>query len=272
MNQPAELPLRTLKLFAGRAVRHGFTSRTDQMPAGGDVSYVTGPDPATVRANRDRWAGAIGVDPRRLVCARQVHGNRVRIVVPEDAGRGYQAYDDAIERTDGLITQATEVPLAVFCADCVPILLFDPVRRAVGAVHAGWRGTAADIPGRAVRTMHESFGTDAGDLLVGIGPSIGRCCYEVGAEVVDAWAATGLDPGESAVERHDGRHRFNLWRANTLALIAAGVLVVQIEVQGDCTRCRSDRYFSYRAQGGQAGRFGAVIALERSDGAPDGGH
>jgi YfiH family protein len=259
-------------LFAGHAVRHGFTSRTAKMPADGDVSYVTGPDPATVRANRDRWSDAIGVDPGRLVCARQVHGNRIRIVVQEDAGRGYQAYDDAIEGTDGLITQATDLPLAVFCADCVPILLFDPIRRAVGVVHAGWRGTVADVAGQAVRAMHESFGTDSGDLLVGIGPSIGHCCYEVGAEVIDAWAATGFDPKESAVQRRNGQLRFDLWRANTMVLVAAGVPQEQIEVQGDCTRCRSDRYFSYRAQGRQAGRFAAIIALPKSDGASDGGH
>ncbi len=272
MNVAAGLPVRNFRLFTGQPVKHGVTTRTDLIPAGGDVSYVTGPDPVTVRRNRDRWAGAIGVEPSRLVCAQQVHGINVRLVVPDDAGRGYASFDDAIAGTDALITQSPELPLAVFCADCVPILLVDPVRRAIGAVHAGWRGTVADIAGQTIRAMGDSFGTDPADILAGIGPSIGRCCYQVGPEVIDAWNATGFDRPDRAVERGEGHRRFDLWRANTLALIAAGVPAHQIEVQGDCTRCRSDRYFSYRAQGKQAGRFAAIIALTSPDGAPDGGH
>ncbi|CCF83661.1 peptidoglycan editing factor PgeF [Nitrolancea hollandica] len=272
MNVAGGLPIRNFRLFTGQPVKHGVTTHTDLIPAGGDVSYVTGPDPVTVRRNRDRWAGAIGVEPSRLVCAQQVHGINVRLVVPDDAGRGYASFDDAIAGTDALITQSPELPLAVFCADCVPILLVDPVRRAIGAVHAGWRGTVADIVGQTIRAMGDSFGTDPADILAGIGPSIGRCCYQVGPEVIDAWNATGFDRPDRAVERGEGHRRFDLWRANTLALIAAGVPAHQIEVQGDCTRCRSDRYFSYRAQGKQAGRFAAIIALTSPDGAPDGGH
>ncbi len=272
MSRVADLPVQKFRLFGSQPVRHGVTSRTDLIPADGDVSYVTGPDPLTVRRNRDKWAAVIGVDSKRLVCAQQVHGNTVDLVAPNDAGRGYESYEDAIERTDALITQAPELPLAVFCADCVPILLFDPVRRAIGAVHAGWRGTVADIAGQAVRAMSDCFGTDPEDVLAGIGPSIGRCCYEVGPEVVDAWKSTGFDHREQAVDRDDKRLRFDLWTANTLALIAAGVQSSQIEVQGDCTRCQSDRYFSYRAHGRQAGRFAAIIALASPDGARDGGH
>lgn len=272
MSLAAELPVRRLKLFGGQPVRHGFTSRTDLIPADGDVSYVTGPNPITVRGNRDHWANAIGVDSTRLTCAQQAHGNGIHMVVTEDAGRGYESYDDAIAWTDGLITQAPELPLAVFCADCVPILLFDPVCRAIGAVHAGWRGTVADIAGQAIRTMNDCFGTDPGDLLAGIGPSIGPCCYEVGPDVVDAWASTRFHHRDRAINREEGRLRFDLWTANTLALIAAGVPATRIEVHGDCTRCHSERYFSYRAHGRRAGRFAAIIALPSPEGACDAGH
>lgn len=272
MNRAAGLPIQKLKLFSGHAIRHGFTSRTGLLPADGDISHATGPDPGTVRANRDRWADALGVDSRHLICAQQVHGNRVQVVTPDDAGRGYASYDDSIARTDALITQSPELPLAVFCADCVPMLLFDPVRRAIGAVHAGWRGTVTDIAGEVVRAMSDAFGTDPGELLAGIGPSIGRCCYEVGAEVIQAWASAGFDRWETAVDRAGGHLHFDLWVANTLALNAAGVPVSQIEVQGDCTRCQSDRYFSYRADGKRAGRFAGIISLERPDGARDGGY
>lgn len=259
-------------MFDGQPVNHGVTARNELIPADGDVSYVTGPDPLTVRRNRDRWASAIGVESSRLVCAQQVHGINVRRVVPDDAGRGYASFDDAIARTDALITQSPELPLAVFCADCVPILLFDPVRRAIGAIHAGWRGTVADIAGQAIRAMSDWFGTNPEDILAGIGPSIGGCCYEVGPEVIDAWISAGFDRRERAVARFERRLRFDLWKANTLALIAAGVPASRIEVQGDCTRCQSDRYFSYRAQGKQAGRFAAIIALTSPNGGSDGGN
>jgi YfiH family protein len=272
VNVAGDLPVQKFRLFDGQPVKHGVTTRTDLIPADGDVSYVTGPDPLTVRRNRDRWARAISVESRRLVCAQQVHGINVRLVAPEDAGRGYASFDDAIAGTDALITQTPELPLAVFCADCVPILLIDPVRRAVGAIHAGWRGTVADIAGQTIRAMSDCFGTSPADILAGIGPSIGRCCYPVGPEVIDAWKSAGFDRRERAVERDQRHLRFDLWKANTLALIAAGVPASQIEVQGDCTRCQSDRYFSYRAQGKQAGRFAAIIALTSPDGAPDGGH
>lgn len=272
MNLAAKLPVRKLDIFRGQRVRHGFTSRTDLLSAFGDVSYVTGPDPLTVRRNRDHWADAIRVDSKRLVCAQQVHGNHVYLVTQSDAGHGYESYEDAIAETDALITQVPDLPLAIFCADCVPILVFDPVQRAVGAIHAGWRGTVSNITGQTICAMIDRFGTDPGDVLAGIGPSIGRCCYEVGPEVIDAWKSTGVDEQERAVDRDDVRFRFDLWTANSMALITAGVPTSQIEVTGECTRCQSDRYFSYRAQGKQAGRFAAIIALARPDGAWDAGH
>jgi YfiH family protein len=139
-------------------------------------------------------------------------------------------------------------------ADCTPVLLVDPVRRCVAAVHAGWRGSAVRAAGAAVTALGETFGSRPADLLAGIGPAIGPCCYEVGQDVVDAFA--------DRPELFSGG-KLDLWESNRQALIEAGVVPGQIEVAGICTQCESDRFFSHRANGGQpAGRFAALIRLE----------
>jgi len=134
----------------------------------------------------------------------------------------------------------------------------------VAAIHAGWRGTVADVVGATIRTMQERLGCDPRDLIAGLGPSIGPCCYEVGDEVIEAWRATELDPDGLAVRRDGCRTIFDLWRANWTALVAAGVPADQIEVAGVCTRCNADRFFSHRSRrvtGAPPASFAAVIAL-----------
>ncbi|MBX6342945.1 MAG: peptidoglycan editing factor PgeF, partial [Thermomicrobiaceae bacterium] len=191
-----------------------------------------------------------------------VHGAAVRVVEPGDAGRGAHSFADAIPGTDALVTATPGLPIAVFCADCVPILLYDPRHRVVAAVHAGWRGTVANVAGRAVATMRERFGTQPIELLAGIGPSIGPCCYEVGEEVESAWAAAGVDHDGVALRRESASLRFDLWRANALALQAAGVREERIEIAAVCTACHVDRFFSHRAERGRTGRFAAIIAVD----------
>lgn len=258
------LPIHRFASFAGANVAHGITGRTAALPAHGDVSYVTAADPVAVRGNRRRWSEAIGVLADAWVCARQVHGTRVAVVEKAHAGRGADAFESALPATDILMTATPGLPLAVFCADCVPVLLHDPILGVVAAVHAGWRGTTRDSAGAAVRAMREQFGTNPANLRVGIGPSIGPCCYEVGAEVIAAWHETGLDGDGQAVRKIGDRQHFDLWAANVLALTAAGVPRASIEVAGICTRCHADAYFSHRARQGAPGRFAAVIALGSS--------
>lgn len=139
-------------------------------------------------------------------------------------------------------------------ADCTPVLLADPRRRVVGVVHAGWRGSAVRAAGAAVERMAEAFGSQPGDIVAGIGPAIGPCCYEVGHDVVDAFGPERTSLFESG--------KLDLWAANRQALVEAGVPDEQIEVAGVCTRCHADQFFSHRANGGQpAGRFAGVIRL-----------
>jgi YfiH family protein len=138
------------------------------------------------------------------------------------------------------------------------VLLADPKQRAVAAVHAGWRGSAVRAAGAAVEALHERFGSRPRDIVAGIGPAIGPCCYTVGQDVVDAFADRPALLAQTDVQR-----RLDLWQANYQALVEAGVPAAQIEVASICTKCHADRFFSHRANGGQpAGRFAAVIRLD----------
>jgi YfiH family protein len=191
-------------------------------------------------------------------------------VAAADRGR---AFDD----TDALVTSTPDTPLVILTADCAAVLLWDPARNAVGIAHAGWRGTVARVVAATVARMRASFGSNPRDLLAAIGPSIGPCCYEVGAEVIDAVvAAFPGDAGEllqhpdmasagsfRASVNEDRRH-FDLWRANERVLVEAGVAEANIEVAGLCTSCRTDLFYSHRAERGNTGRFGAMVTIHRA--------
>lgn len=147
-------------------------------------------------------------------------------------------------------------------ADCMPVLLCDPVRRVVATVHAGWRGTVLDVAGATVRSMTAAFGTDPSDVVVYLGPAIGTCCYEVGDEVVSAWENVDPTGDSAAMTVLNDRWRFDLARANGYLLERAGLRSGQIDQSGICTKCDGDNWFSHRGQGAATGRFGAFIALE----------
>jgi YfiH family protein len=207
-----------------------------------NVSYSVGDEQTNVEENLRRLQQALGAD--ELFSAYQVHGNAVTRVERETPPR---------PKCDVLITQSTERALMLRYADCTPILLADPRHRAVAAVHAGWRGSAVRAASAAVHAMQQAFGTRSQDLLAGIGPAIGPCCYEIGQDVVDAFA----DRPELISES-----RLDLWDANRQALIEAGVPAERIEMANICTRCESERFFSHRANGGvPAGRFAGIIRV-----------
>lgn len=219
-----------------------------------NASFAVQDDPERVRANRELMARAVGWDPSRIVSAGQVHGDRAVAVTRRDAG----APD--LPATDALVTNEAGVLLLLKFADCVPILLWDPVKRVVGLAHAGWRGTVRHTPAAALELMARSFGSSPSDVLVGIGPSIGPCCYDVGPDVV---AEAGREFAGVDVLLRDGseRVRFDLWTANAETLMRQGVPEENIVVAGICTRCNSDLFFSHRAAGGRTGRFAVVAGL-----------
>ena len=226
---------------------HGISTRPGGVSEGRfsslNVSFNVGDERARVQENLRRLQQALGAG--ELFSAYQVHGKAVTLVDPQT---------EPSPRCDVLMTRSAERALMLRYADCTPVLLADPKHSAVAAVHAGWRGTAQRAAGAAVQAMQEAFGTEAGDLLAGIGPAIGPCCYTVGREVVDAFSDRAW--------LIDQKSRLDLWEANRHALIEAGVPAAQIELAGICTQCQSDRFFSHRANGGiPAGRFAGIIRV-----------
>jgi polyphenol oxidase len=233
-------------LSAVPGIVHGISGRAGGVSEGRfsslNVSFSVGDERARVEENLRRLRQALGAD--ELFAAYQVHGDTVTLV---------EAETDRRPRCDVLITRSPERALMLRFADCTPVLLADPRQKAVAAVHAGWRGTAMRAAGAAVQALRDAFDSRPEDLLAGIGPAIGRCCYTVGQDVVDAFADR---PGLIADSRLD------LWEANRQALVEAGVPPDQIEVAGICTQCQADRFFSHRANGGvPAGRFAGIIRV-----------
>jgi YfiH family protein len=241
-------------------VRHGITSRVPGLGlADGNVGYTAPRDESDAWQMRRGWAQAIGIDPSELVRVRQVHGRDVRIATSGDTERGAHPSADQAPIADAMVTNEPAVALMTLHADCLAMLLVDPISRSVAAVHAGWRSTVQNIARATVETMRSEFGTDPIDLIAYVGPSIGLERYEVGEDVIDAWMATG--GSERAVRHSDGRWRFDLKAANAGQLADAGVSEENIEISPICTASDPQRWFSHRGQGPLTGRFAAIIAI-----------
>jgi YfiH family protein len=218
-----------------------------------NVGHTVGDDETAVAENHARIFSHLGLTCDRVVTARQVHGNRVAVVTAGDAGR-------VIPTTDGLVTDTPGLALMLRFADCQPILLYDPVHHALGLIHAGWRGVAEGIAYRAVETMQAAFGSRPQELLAGLGPAIGSCCYTVGHKVAAVMGYALPDWSQVMSLEGEGQWRFDLPAANAQQLAAAGVQA--IEQAHLCTGCHGDEFFSHRADNGQTGRFAVVAYLE----------
>ena len=249
-------------------VAHGLTYRVPGLGiADGNVGYGAPRDKDDAWAMRQLWCRSIGVDPHRIVTMGQVHGRDVIRVTADQAGRGATPGSTHAGFADAMITDDPDVVLMTLHADCLPILLVDPEHPAVGAVHAGWRGTVVDVAGAAVRAMQDSFGSDPSRIRAYLGPAIGGCCNEVGDEVIAAWRDQARELGslaELAVTHPGPKDHFDGVRANTLLLQRAGLDPNHIDMSDICTKCSKDSWFSHRGHGPGAGREGALIALTTS--------
>jgi len=255
-------------LRESRGVSHAFSTRQGGVSrppfATLNLGQNVGDDRAAVEKNRRRFFGAFGIDPGRVVRARQVHGDGVLQVdagLTERAGFPHCLVEERAE-FDALITDLPGLALVVSTADCLPILIHDPVHRAVAAVHAGWRGTAKRIAARAIAAMSEAYGTDPSDCRTAIGPGIRRCCFEVDAAVTEAMAAALPNWNAHATANRSGHWLLDLAGVNRTLLEDAGVLPGRIEDVGLCTSCRNDLFFSHRAEKGRTGRMMNFILLE----------
>jgi YfiH family protein len=257
----------TFGIFTGTGlVKHAFTTRAGGVSAGPfrslNMALHVGDDPVAVVENRKMVCSALGAGLEDLVAGQQVHGTTVLAVSAAHRGRGSLSREDAIPGADGLITKETGLLLASYYADCVPVMLLDPVGRAIGLAHAGWKGTVGRIAGKAVQSMVYNYGTNPRDCLAVVGPSIGPCCYEVDAPVVEMVKESFDRWPEMVKQTGPGRWRLNLWLANRIALAEAGVRVEHIAEPGLCTNCNRELFFSYRGQSGACGRMASLMMLK----------
>ncbi len=225
-----------------------------------NLSVKTGDDGEWVVANRRLFEQSMGVSAKQVVFGRLQHGADVAVfrrggLLPNLSEPGEREWPMFV--ADAAITDIPGLLLVMTFADCVPILLWDPERDACALIHAGWRGTALRIASATVRAMVEAFRTRPGNLRAGIGPSIGPCCYTVGNEVVARIREGYIQEARELLS--DGK--LDLWTANSLDLISAGVSPQSTEVARICTACNTDAYFSHRGEHGRTGRFGACIGL-----------
>ena len=218
---------------------HGFTTRRGGVSEGCfrslNLTHHRGDSRENVEENLRRLGAAIGFSPENLVLPRQTHTDIVRVVTEADRGG---------------------------TADCTPILLHDPVTGAVGAVHAGWRGTAADIAGKAMNAMVAAFGCAPENIHAAIGPNIGRCCFQTDADVPQAMLRTFGQAAQEFIHPQGDKYYVNLKKINALALGRAGV--TSIDISEDCTMCQSDRFWSHRVTGAARGSQGAVIVCREA--------
>jgi YfiH family protein len=203
---------------------------------------------------------AIGVDVRQVVVSAQTHTVNLYNATAADRGRGI-AFPREYTDIDGLLTDEPGVVLCTQYADCVPLFFVDPVRRVVATSHAGWRGTAAGMAQVTVERMVADYGCRREDILAGVGPSIGHCCFEVDTPVYDAFRQVPVFD-DSCFTADDGdKFHIDLWQVNRRFLLAAGVRPEHITVTDVCTRCHPDVLWSHRATGGQRGSLAAFIAI-----------
>ncbi len=249
---------------------HGFSTRLGGVSEGPFASLNFrggGPEPdvrENVRENYRRFCEALGTDVHNMVQSHQVHEDTVRHVTGADRGKGLFAATDYT--ADALVTDEPGLSLMVFSADCIILLLHDPVTASIGAVHAGWRGTALDLPAKTVGEMGRLFGAKPEDIRVAVGAGIGPCCFETHDDVPDAMRSAFGGGAEAHIRPKGEKWTVDLKGINAWRLRAAGVREENIDVCTACTACRTDLYWSHRITGDRRGVQGALIALPGEEG------
>jgi len=247
-------------------LRYIVSRRDATRSLGGDMSFSTGhDDPLSVISNRAICLETIGATLNNTVMCSLVHGVTVTAVTQADAGRGVRSAGTTIPETDALITDVPGLTLGMCFADCTPLIVIDPVRRAIALGHAGWRGTLAGMPGAMVRALRNAYGSNPADLIAVIGPAIGPDVYEVGADVAVPFAdAFPTAEVVQAIPGKPGKWLLDLWRANAMQFHQAGLCTANVAVSGICTLTQGDRFFSHRyahLTGEREGRFAVFLRL-----------
>jgi YfiH family protein len=242
---------------------HGFTTRHEgvsRQPYNSlNLGTTTLDAPHNVEGNRHLLAHAFGGRPERFVAVTQVHG--VDLLVIDSPNPDFLHFQRL--ECDGIITNQPEVMIAVTVADCVPVLLLDPAKKVVAALHAGWKGTARNISSKAVAAMVSLFGSDPASILAAVGPAISPCCYQVDAPVLEAFRNQGGGYERFSEPAGDGQWRLDMPAANAAQLRDSGLQGKNIEVAAQCVSCIPELYFSYRRDNGDTGRQMGFIMLNK---------
>lgn len=243
-------------LLAEAGVRHCFTTRLGGVSKGHlaslNLGLGRGDSEEALRENYRIVTEALGFTGENLCLTQQVHEKKTaKIETPVRRSEG----------CDALMTDRAGIPLMSYSADCVPILLYDPAHHACASIHSGWRGTVKKIAAATIADMKEAYGTDPDGVLAAIGPSIGPCCFQIGADVAEEFLSAFPDETLLSPDGDGEHYHADLWRAVAGTLRREGVRDEHISLAGECTACHTDRYFSCRAGHGRFGAMGAFIEL-----------
>ena len=228
-----------------------------------NMAYTTADDPERIRTNRELFFRHLGEDARHAIYMQQTHGKDIAIASKADIGRGASDYQSGFPATDGILTDCPGLMVCGCFADCVPVWLYDPFRRAGGVIHAGWKGTAQAIARAGVHAMVQHFNSQLEQIIVGIGPSIGPCCFFVDeATCSEILSSLPEEEREGVVTGQSESGMYvNLWQINIRQLELAGVLSANIYLAGQCTCCEADLYHSFRRDKDNSGRMTAVFRM-----------
>jgi len=244
---------------------HTVTHRSMYHPYEFSLALHTGEKKEEILKNRKVLAASLlheeDLQSEKNLCfivANQTHSDNIRIITKKET-KGWTDLGDAIEDCDALITKERGIILTILTADCVPILLYDSEKKVIAAVHAGWKGSKAGIVAKTVLRMKEMYACEPENIMAGIAPSIGRCCYEVGEEVAQHF----FDRPESLKKKQE-KYMLDLPYINKYQLLECGLKEEHIEMSDVCTACEVEHYFSYRKEQGCSGRFMSMIGMPES--------
>lgn len=261
------------KLTDTNKVYHGFSTRLGGVSKGGcssmNLSFTRENDNAeNVFENYRRIAKALGVSFDSFVAAHQTHTTNIKKVGLNDKGKGVTKERDYTD-IDGLITDEKGITLVTFFADCIPLYFFDPINNAIGLAHSGWRGTLNGMVTKMVKAMEENYKTNPKNLIACIGPGICEDCYEISLDLEDKFKSSFDIENISDIISNYHKDKFgnehcqlNLWKANEILMIRAGILRENISISNICTHCNSNLLFSHRKQGDDRGNLAAFLALK----------
>ncbi len=254
------------KIAQAGGVKHAFSTRFGGVSTGDcstmSFGFSLGDKPENVLENYRIFCEAFGTDCKNAVLSQQTHTANLRIVTKKDSGKGIFLERDYSD-IDGLVTNERGLVLVTQYADCTPLAFYDPVKRVVATSHAGWRGTVQEIAAKTIALMRDRFGSDPADILCGIGPNIGKCCYEVDDPVInEVNKLSYLELDSCYTPKGGGKYMLNLREVNRQIMVHSGINPQNIDVADLCTCCHSDVFHSHRATKGKRGTLALMIGLD----------